>query len=443
MRTTASLSLEQAPPYHIPLRFFITAPLLAVVAALVLMFAGPAAFTSRWTPELLAVTHLLTLGYMSMVMLGAMLQMLPVLAAVPVPRVVIIGSLVHILIVVGCLLLAMGFLWQKSSLLLTAAGLLAAGFILFISAVGVALYSAGRPNPTILGMKFALVGLLAVLVLGLLLITGFTGWLPLPHVQIWTDVHLGWGVAGWFSVLLIAVSYQVVPMFQVTPEYPLWMRRWLLLVLLATLMCWSLLKLTEVAPVILASVRLLLLLELTAFALTTLWLFSRRKRKVHDSTVLFWRTGIGFFLLVVLMFLLDTFKPQPLVDLPLGVLVIQGVILTMINGMLYRIVPFLSWFHLQHTQLAEGRFDIKLPHMKFFIPDQAARRQYYLHLASVLCMVAASVSPEVMIYPAAILIFGSNLLLLINLGQSWRKHSAIKKNILSPVTAAHPGASIG
>ena len=129
MRNIASLSLEQAPPYHVPLRFFVTAPVFAMVAALVLMFAGPAAFASRWSPALLAVTHLLTLGYVSMVMLGAMLQMLPVLAGVPVRRVVFIGSTVHLFIVTGSLLLAGGFLWHQSSLLLAAAGLLATGLV--------------------------------------------------------------------------------------------------------------------------------------------------------------------------------------------------------------------------------------------------------------------------------------------------------------------------
>ena len=131
------------------------------------------------------------------------------------------------------------------------------------------------------------------------------------------------------------------------------------------------------------------------------------------------------------MLFASKYRPQLQLDLPIGVLIIQGVILTMINGMLYRIVPFLTWFHLQHMQVAERRFDIKVPHMKLFISDQAVRRQYYVHLAAVLCMVAASVSPEVMIYPAATLLFISNLLLLTNLGQSWLKYSGIRKNILS------------
>jgi len=431
MRNIASLSLEQAPPYHIPLRFFVTAPILAMVAALVLMFAGPAVFASRWSPSLLAVTHLLTLGYMSMVMLGAVLQILPVLAGVPVRRIVFIGSLVHLLITLGCLLLAGGFLWYEGSLLLTAVSVLTMGFVLFAAAVALSLHGVGRANPTIVGMRFSLVGLMAVLGLGLLVTSGFTGWNPLAQIEVWTDVHLSWGVVGWFGVLLIGVSYQVVPMFQVTPEYPQWMKRWLLPVLLVTLASWNVFSLAEVSQVAGELALVLLLLQLGVFALTTLWLFSRRKRKVPDNTVLFWRTGIGFFVLAVVMLFAGKYKPQLQLDLPLGVLIIQGVILTMINGMLYRIVPFLTWFHLQHMQVAERRFDIKVPHMKMYISDRAVRRQYYVHLAAVLCMVAASVSPEVMIYPAATLLFISNLLLLTNLGQSWRKHSAIRKNILS------------
>jgi len=431
MRNIASLSLEQAPPYHIPLRFFVTAPILAMLAALVLVFAGPAVFASRWSPSLLAVTHLLTLGYMSMVMLGAVLQILPVLAGVSVRRVVFIGSLVHLLITLGCLLLAGGFLWHEGSLLLTAVSVLTMGFVLFVAVVGLSLHGVGRANPTIVGMRFSLVGLMAVLGLGLLLTSGFTGWNPLTQIDVWTDVHLSWGVVGWFGVLLIGVSYQVVPMFQVTPEYPQWMKRWLLPVLLVTLASWNVISLAEITPVAGDLVLLLLMLELGVFALSTLWLFSRRKRKVPDNTVLFWRTGIGFFVLMLVMLFASKYKPQLQLDLPLGVLIFQGVILTMINGMLYRIVPFLTWFHLQHMQVAEKRFDIKVPHMKMFISDQAVHRQYYVHLAAVLCMVAASVSPQVMIYPAATLLFISNLLLLTNLGQSWRKYSGIRKNILS------------
>ena len=38
MNQMASLSLDQAPPIGVPLRFFITAPLFAVAAALLLLW---------------------------------------------------------------------------------------------------------------------------------------------------------------------------------------------------------------------------------------------------------------------------------------------------------------------------------------------------------------------------------------------------------------------
>lgn len=41
----------------------------------------------RWSPATLALTHLITLGYLAMIMLGALLQILPVVLGVPVPQV--------------------------------------------------------------------------------------------------------------------------------------------------------------------------------------------------------------------------------------------------------------------------------------------------------------------------------------------------------------------
>lgn len=59
---TAHLSLDQAPGISTPLRFFLTAPLFAIVAAVLLLFTGPEILQDRWLPETLALTHLLTLG---------------------------------------------------------------------------------------------------------------------------------------------------------------------------------------------------------------------------------------------------------------------------------------------------------------------------------------------------------------------------------------------
>ncbi|MDQ5914882.1 MAG: hypothetical protein QG584_773, partial [Pseudomonadota bacterium] len=76
----ALLSFEQAPPIAAPFRFFLTAPLFSGLAGLLLLVDGPELLTSRWTPGALALTHLIAAGFVLQVMLGAMIQILPVVA---------------------------------------------------------------------------------------------------------------------------------------------------------------------------------------------------------------------------------------------------------------------------------------------------------------------------------------------------------------------------
>jgi hypothetical protein len=72
--------------------------------------SGPELLASRWTPAALALTHLITVGFMLQVMLGAMIQILPVVAGANIARPLRVATLVHALLVRGALLLVAGFL---------------------------------------------------------------------------------------------------------------------------------------------------------------------------------------------------------------------------------------------------------------------------------------------------------------------------------------------
>ena len=73
MSLQAGLPFEQAPPVSLPLRFFLTAPLFLLAAA-GLIVLSPDALASRWTPQALALTHALTLGFLAWFHLQAQLQ---------------------------------------------------------------------------------------------------------------------------------------------------------------------------------------------------------------------------------------------------------------------------------------------------------------------------------------------------------------------------------
>lgn len=56
------LSFDNAPPLSVPARFFVAAPGYGVLAGLLVLLQGQDLLLSRWSPAMLALTHLLTVG---------------------------------------------------------------------------------------------------------------------------------------------------------------------------------------------------------------------------------------------------------------------------------------------------------------------------------------------------------------------------------------------
>lgn len=418
MLRTSDLSLEQAPPISVPFRFFLTAPLFGVAAGVLLVILGPEALASRWSPVTLALTHLLTLGFLALVMCGAAMQILPVLAGVSVPAARPLGAVVHLALTLGSAALVWAFLQPAPALFLIALGLLGGGFALFLGAVGLALLRVEVADPTVKGVGAAWVALLITLLLGLYLAGAMAGlWSP-PRVALLTDLHLGWGLLGWVGLLLVAVGYRVVPLFQITPEYPLPLRRALAPAVLLLLLAWSLASLADpglVSPALLPAAAALVL-----FAAYTLWLQARRRRRVADLTLQFWRIAmlglIATALIWLAALLLPAWSGRGEYPLLLGAGLLAAVGISVTNGMLYKIVPFLAWFHLQHRQMALIRFGlVEIPHMKALLPDRWARRQLRLHLGVLALGVAAPFFPDLLARPLGLLLACSFGLLWVNL----------------------------
>jgi hypothetical protein len=416
------LSFSQAPPILVPFRFFLSAPLFALLAALLALWLGPSLLDSRWQPAVLALTHLMTLGFLGMAMVGAMMQLLPVVAASPVARPVGVARAVHLLLIPGVLMLAGGFLLGMPLPMRLAMVLLGAGFMIFIAAAGLSLWRAPSGNPTMIGMRFAVAGLLVTVVLGLILASnyGWTWWLT-RWVQL-TNLHATWGLLGWVGLLVIGVSYQVVPMFQLTPAYPKPMTRWLSGMLFLLLLLGSatfLLPEGRAQAQATRVVALLLVAAFAVFALVTLRLQLQRRRKQSDVTLLFWRFGMACLLLALVMGLAGQAMPAwagaQKVNFMMAFLFIAGFAVSVVNGMLYKIVPFLIWFHLQSLLIGV----VRVPNMKLIMPEPGMRRQMWLHFAAVPALALSALWPP-LIYPAALLFGTSMILLEINLLYAFR-----------------------
>lgn len=205
---------------------FFAAALLFLLAAEAMMAAGygfPAVPVEA--PETLILVHAVTIGWLSLLMCGALLQFVPVLVARPLRA----GRLVVpalLCLVSGLLCLIGGFLGLAGTiafpppLLPAAAILLPSGFSLIGFIVAATLWSV-RPSRLPLQARFVAVGvlcLLATFILGALFVLALSGLLPFDVRNSGLPIHAIAGFGGWLTFSAIGVSYRLLPMFMLSPE---------------------------------------------------------------------------------------------------------------------------------------------------------------------------------------------------------------------------------
>ncbi len=429
-----TLSFEQAPPISVPYRFFLTAPLFGVLAGLILAWYGPAALSSRWSSGALAMTHLIVVDFMLQAMVGSLLQIVAVVAGANVWRPVLVATIVHPLITAGAVMLASAFVFEQPFLFIMAAGVFAIALGFFLTVMLAALLRTPARGMPIHVLRLALFGLLITACLGFTLALSLGLQDESLPLGLLVNVHVAWGLGGWALMLVIGVSYLVVPMFQLTPAYPLWLTRALPVALLAVLALWSLQigagggePQSWQAWVALAGMLLIAL-----YGATTLWLQARRRRHQFDVTFVFWRVAMGSLIAYALSWIVFMIWPalgaEPRTALWLGVLALPGVFLSVIIGMLYKIMPFLNWLHLQ--RLANMR--TPLPNMKQMIPEALMRRQMWTHFAALGLLLAAVLWPP--LAPVAGLMFAASCVLLEwNLVGATRRYEEFRARILASV----------
>ncbi|MBK6295130.1 MAG: hypothetical protein IPF55_13245 [Rhodoferax sp.] len=432
----ALLSFEQSPPLRAPLRFFMTAPLFGMLAGALLLWGGPDLLASRWTPGVLALTHLITVGFMLQVMLGALQQLLPVVAGANMARPLRVALVVHACLTVGTLVLVAAFLSYRPWLFGVATLLLGLGVLTFIVSATRALIGVASDHATVGGIKLALLGLGITLTLGLVLAIALAGSYNLPLLSL-TTLHLGWGLLGWGGVLVAAVGYVVVPMFQLTPPYPDWFTRHFARVAIGIMALWMATELgkLETLSTLLATAATMAGATLAG---TTLTVARRSKRARLDPTQQCWRLAMACTLLASALWVATRFiaplEAWPQWPLLWGVLVLFGGFVSVMVGMLYKIVPFLVWLHLRNL----GRGKVSAPNMKMVLAESDMRQHLWLHGVALLALVLAVIWPDPLVYPAAVALIAANTWLLRNLLRAlgvYHRHLLVIAN--SPPTVHH------
>lgn len=383
------LSYDQGPAFGAPMRLFLVAPLFVMLAAAIGLLSLDEWLAGRWSGASMALTHLLTLGYLGAVMQGALLQMLPVVLGSPAPRARLLSWFGLVGLGAGAPMLAAGIWLGEPGWLTAAMAALALAWLPFLGGLAIALTRSLAGGDMAWPIRLAAFALAATVLSGLFMAGGLADWWSLPDLSATVGLHAAWGMFGWVAVLIVGVAYQVIPMLQLTPAYPRRISRALAWLLPAALLIFSLGMWFDESGWADVVARVVGVGASLAFVLTTLYLLGKRRRKLPDVTLDFWRLSMVALAFSALLFgALDVLPEvrRDAAELSLGLAFLLGFAASAVNGMLYKIVPFLAWFHLQSQTGAKAG---SIPNMREMMPEPRMRRHFRLHLAAVCLIVPA------------------------------------------------------
>ena len=301
---------------------------------------------------------------------------------------------------------------------------LAAAFVLFLVPVALALVRAPARGPTVWGMRLAVAGLGVLVVFGIVMALARAGVVDIGGDWIgWVSAHAALGGVVWIGGLFTAVSWQVVPMFYLTPPIPRW-TQWATLVALAlAFVSVPLVVALGGGPLGVAiGASPALVMVFWVHPVVTLHALHRRRRRRVDGSVRFWWAGLIAAPVVPVLAAGALFGSDARWAPALGWWVVWAWGGMVAHGMLTRILPFLVWFHryAQHVGLRQ------VPSMRALYPDIRIRIGLMLQASAVLGgAVGIATGSEFVTQVTGVLLAATGVVLGVNLIHTLRAPPAV------------------
>jgi hypothetical protein len=317
-------------------------------------------------------------------MLGSLTQMLPVLAGVTIPKVDFISKTSFYLLVFGTLSMLFSLIQDNHILQLIAILSLGSGFAMMITVIGLAILKVKNFNATVKAMATSLIFASFTVLMGVFLLSTYVDNDLAQYRVIVANIHSAWGIFGFAGILIIGVTFQVLPMFYVAPRFKQFCKKRVVWLISGGLFIWMVTAIGFEDKMLFGKAWIATFFW--AFA-TTVWIkLGKRRRPITDVTVWYWRSASVFLTLGAFLWIFDEYFKNEYVTM-VAILLGGGFILSIMMGMLYKIIPFLVWFHLN----AMGYMTI--PTMNEMINKNLSKAQFILFVASLVGFLFAFYTP--------------------------------------------------
>ena len=360
----SAATTSSSPAKWVVLPHYAFAAVAFLVLSVLLLFSTDAFSGHYFHPKLLTLTHVAVLGWATMVIFGALYQLLPVVLDCKLYSEKL-AVYTFGLLAAGTILLAYSFWYfQVGWTMHVAACCLFVAFILFN--INVMQTARTAPHWTIEAdfIVTAAIWLLVTGLIGLLMAINLSlPFLPEDHVH-YLKLHAHIGMAGWFLLLIIGVGAKLIPMFLLAHPKDTKKLNWSYNLINAGLVLFifdHMLLHTKLLPLYAGMVTL-------GVGLFLLYLRDARNtmhRKEVDLGMQQTFVALALLLLPLgLMFVVSTEMglPQQLLSatyLVYGISVFLGFVTALILGQTFKTLPFIVWMHTYENHV--GQYKTPLP----------------------------------------------------------------------------------
>jgi len=376
----AGLSTKNAPSPKVVLPHYAYGALAFIAAAIMMFFAGGDIASTFMTPKVLSIAHVMILGWITMIIFGALYQLIPVVMEVRLfSEKLAMAS--FITLGLGTPLMAYSF-WVDfigaSHAMITGGGLVIISVLMFV--VNVFGSASKTENKTIENRFIAtsVVWLLLTVLLGLSIVL-FPNILANGSFQI----HIHLGIIGWFMMLVVGVASTLMPMFFIAHQLnkKCLERAYILinagLVVLVATMFFDLGQYAKIGAGV------VILMGFMMFFKYNLSAYKKRLRRNLDIGMKLSVLAFILFALTMLTGFLSAFGSLigveflTRINLTYGISLIYGFLTALILGQMYKTLPFIVWLKLYQDKV--GKFKTPLP--ADMHSEEVAQAHYFFFIA--------------------------------------------------------------
>jgi hypothetical protein len=370
-RAVSGAFSPNAPSVLLPLRFMVAGLVALVAGVLALVLRPDALATYHYNQYVVAITHLFVLGWISTIVMGAMYQLVPVALETKLYSEALARWQFVFQVTGACGMVWMFWTWNMKQVGHFGT-ILVIGVVMFVYNIFRTLLRVPRWNVVAIGVGSALVwltagvlagltitagkssyevaggasaGLLAPLIAGLKSIAVFMARFD-PISAMHAHAHLG--ALGVFIVLIVGISFKLIPMFTLS-EIQSRRRAGAAIVLLNAGLLGSFFAVLLRSRLKIAFA-LVVVLGLAFYGLELAAILRARKRRPLDWGIRYFLTAVGLLAPVSVLGLVLAWPGLPLtaftgqLENMYGFLGLVGVVSLAIIGMLYKVFPFLVWY---------------------------------------------------------------------------------------------------